>query len=79
MPYEWVEPEVFAAAEETNDAPVYHCYKSGCVMQYHYQIESDRSQTGFAAFDIRDLANALGVYAGDTRDSHRAVILAAVG
>ena len=78
MPYEWVKPEVFLTAEESGDVPVYYCYRSGCVMQYHYQIESDVSQTCFMAFDVRDLANALGVRAGVTRDDHRAVVLAAV-
>jgi hypothetical protein len=74
MPYVWVEPEKFMSAEETCEAEVYHCHDQGCLMQYHYQIRSDLSDSGWMAFDIRDLARALGL----SHTTHKGIILAAL-
>jgi hypothetical protein len=74
MPYVWVEPEKFMSAEETEDVAVHHCYKQHCVMEHHYQIASDKSGSGWMAFDIRDLKRALRL----THTTHQGIILAAL-
>ena len=58
MPMEWVEEEVLI--ELPTGELVYHCYKQGHAMQYHFQIPSDRSASGWMAFDIRDFALIIG-------------------
>ena len=74
MPYVWVEPEEFMSEEETEDVAVHHCYKQHCVMEHHYQIASDKSGSGWMAFDIRDLAHKLGL----SFTTHRGIIQAAL-
>ena len=78
MPYVWVTPEQFMSAEEADDVAVYHCHDSGCLMHYHYQIQSE--ERGWMAFDIRDLAYEVcpGVPVLDDRDMHKAVLQVAV-
>ena len=80
MPYVWVEPEKFMSEEETGDVAVYHCHDQNCLMRYHYQIQSDESDSNWMAFDIRDLANEVcpGVPVLGDRDMHKSIIRLAV-
>ncbi len=55
MPWTWTKPAVFLTAEDAGDRAVFHCYKDGCALGFHYQIESDLADSGYAAFDIREL------------------------
>jgi hypothetical protein len=60
--------------EKTGDVAVYHCHDQGCLMEFHFQIRSDISDSGWMAFDIRDLKRALHL----THTTHQGIILAAL-
>jgi len=83
MPWGWYPPDEFMSEKATGDVPVYYCYKGGCLMDFHYQIESDHFDSGWMEFDIRDLAREAcpGMLPAATmnRESHGLVIqLAAI-
>lgn len=57
MPYIWVDPEEFLKLP--GGVSVCYCYKRGSYLFYHYQFRNNESDTGWSAFDIRDLAHAV--------------------
>lgn len=72
MPYEWVEPEVFISSPP-GLSDVYYCYDRG-VMVWHYQIREDRFDSGWTAFDVRNLAMVVGRCSGWTKQEHISLI-----
>jgi len=75
MPYQWVEPDKFISSPP-GLSDVYYHYSGMHRMDWHYQIEEDRFDSGWTAFDIRELARAMdaGREAGDTRLEHISLI-----
>ncbi|TET50180.1 MAG: hypothetical protein E3J64_08565 [Anaerolineales bacterium] len=81
MPWEWVEPERFMSAAESGHSEIHFCYKGSCVMWFHYQMPSDVADSGWAAFDIRDLvlADEYPIRISDlgpSRESHQELVRA---
>lgn len=59
MPMVWTEPDTAFFLD--TDEEVYHCHRKGCLMVYHYQIQSDVSSSDWMAFDIRDLVTQVNL------------------
>ena len=75
MPYQWVEPDRFITSPP-GFSDVYHCYDEGNVMIWHYQIREDRFDSGWTAFDIRELAMIVdaGRKEGYTEQEHASLV-----
>lgn len=53
MPWIWAEPETLIELAE--GTVICHCYKGDMCLSYHYQFADPGSDTGWTAFDIRDV------------------------
>lgn len=77
MPYRYVEPETFTTLP--SGETVYRMYRLEMLsspLVYHYQIPSDDSDSGWMAFDIRNLK-----YAQNLKDidlSHKEIMRMAI-
>lgn len=78
MPYTWSAPELFWVSVHGHQ--IYHAYTSAgdMVMEYWYQIKSPEYNTGYAEFDIRDLAAAMNMTVSVNRDTHKAILWQAI-